>query len=262
MPTLYLIDGYAQFFRAYHAIRTPMSSPVTKEPTNMSFGFIGMLLKLLRGEGNLGGKPDFVAVTLDVSGDRGTFRSQLYPEYKANRSAPPEDLAPQVERMLETLKLLGIPIIGAEGFEADDVIATLVTTLRAAHPDLRIRIISKDKDLKQLLIQDSVTLYDVHTDLEISADTLKTETGLTPAQVIDYLALMGDNVDNVPGVEGVGPKTAAQLIAEYAWKTSEPPQASSPSPASSSRFATMFRSRSISRAPTPSSSSSPSSFPS
>src|SRR5262249_53575126 len=84
-PTLYLIDGYAQFFRAYHAIRTPMSSPVTKEPTNMSFGFIGMLLKLLRGEGRLGGRPEFVALTLDVSGDRGTFRSELYPEYKANR---------------------------------------------------------------------------------------------------------------------------------------------------------------------------------
>jgi DNA polymerase I len=215
MPTLYLIDGYAQFFRAYHAIRTPMSSPVTKEPTNMSFGFIGMLLKLLRGEGNLGGKPDYVAVTLDVSGDRGTFRSELYPDYKAHRPPPPEDLFPQVERCLETLKSMGIPILAAEGFEADDVIATLVTSLRAKHPDLRIRIISKDKDLKQLLVNDHVTLFDVHTDLEISAETLRAETGLSPAQVIDFLALMGDNADNVPGVEGVGPKTAAQLIAEY-----------------------------------------------
>jgi DNA polymerase-1 len=85
MKTLYLIDGYAQFFRAYHAIRTPMTSPVTQEPTNMTFGFIGMLFKLLRGEGNLGGSPDYVALTLDVSGDRGTFRSQLYPDYKAQR---------------------------------------------------------------------------------------------------------------------------------------------------------------------------------
>lgn len=215
MPTLYLIDGYAQFFRAYHAIRTPMSSPVTKEPTNMSFGFIGMLLKLLRGEGNLGGKPDYVAVTIDVSDDRGTFRSDLYPDYKAHRPPPPEDLFPQVDRMLDTMKSMGIPIIGAARFEADDVIATLVTSLRAKHPDLRIRIISKDKDLKQLLVNDHVTLYDVHTDLEISANTLKEETGLAPAQVIDFLALMGDNADNVPGVEGVGPKTAAQLIAEY-----------------------------------------------
>ncbi len=214
-PTLYLIDGYAQFFRAYHAIRTPMSSPVTKEPTNMSFGFIGMLLKLLRGEGNLGGRPDYVALTLDVSGDRGTFRTQMYTEYKANRSPPPSDLAPQVDRMLATMKAIGMPIIGAEGFEADDVIATLVSALRARHPDLRIRIISKDKDLKQLLVHDHVSLYDVHKDEEITAATLMEESGLRPEQVIDYLAIMGDNVDNVPGVEGVGPKTASQLIAEY-----------------------------------------------
>jgi DNA polymerase-1 len=220
MKTLYLIDGYAQFFRAYHAIRTPMTSPVTKEPTNMTFGFIGMLFKLLRGEGNLGGSPDFIALTLDVSGDRGTFRSQLYPEYKANRSAPPEDLAPQVDRCLRMLEAIGMPIVGAEGFEADDVIATLITKLRAEHPDLKIRIISKDKDLKQLLQPDAparpgVELYDVHTDLVITADTLMQEAGITPAQVIDMLTLMGDTVDNVPGVPGIGPKTAAQLIAQY-----------------------------------------------
>ncbi len=230
--TLYIIDGYAQFFRAYHAIRTPMSSPVTKEPTNMSFGFIGMLLKLLRGgdsfnaatgaattaptgPSKMGGKPDYIAVTLDVSGDRGTFRSELYPDYKAHRPPPPPDLGPQVDRMLETLKAVGVPIIGAEGFEADDVIATMVTRLRQTHPDLRIRIVSKDKDLKQLLAAERVELYDIHKDELITVETLRAEDNLTPAQVIDYLALMGDNVDNVPGVEGVGPKTAAQLIAEY-----------------------------------------------
>ena len=102
MPTLYLIDGYAQFFRAFHAIRTPMSSPVTKEPTNMTFGFVGMLLKLLRGEGKAmaaaGGRPDYIAVTLDVSGDRGTFRSELYKEYKAHRPEMPEAMPPQIER--------------------------------------------------------------------------------------------------------------------------------------------------------------------
>ncbi len=220
MKTLYLIDGYAQFFRAYHAIRTPMTSPVTKEPTNMSFGFIGMLFKLLRGEGNLGGSPDYIALTLDVSGDRGTFRSQLYPDYKANRSEPPEDLFPQVDRCLKMLESIGMPILGAEGFEADDVIATLVAKLRARHPDLKIRIISKDKDLKQLLRDEGpgepgVELYDVHTDLVITEKVLRDETGISPAQVIDMLTLMGDTVDNVPGVDGVGPKTAAQLIAQY-----------------------------------------------
>ncbi len=217
MPTLYLIDGYAQFFRAYHAIRTPMTSPVTKEPTNMSFGFIGMMLKLLRGEGPIGGRPDYVACVIDVSGDKETFRSELYPDYKAHRPPPPEDLFPQVERCLATLRAMNVPVLGVEGFEADDVIATLVTSLRKQHSDLRIRIISKDKDLKQLLQpgDSSVELYDIHTDVVIDATHLKAETGLEPAQVIDMLSLMGDNVDNVPGVEGVGPKTAAELLATY-----------------------------------------------
>ncbi|MEM8757725.1 MAG: 5'-3' exonuclease H3TH domain-containing protein, partial [Planctomycetota bacterium] len=214
-PTLYLIDGYAQFFRAYHAIRNPMTSPVTKEPTNMTFGFVGMLLKLLRGEGRINGPPQYVACTLDVSGDHGTFRSRLYPDYKATRPDPPEDLHPQVERCIALMTELGIPILGAEGFEADDVIATLVRTLREQHPDLRIRVISKDKDLKQLLDTDHVELYDIHHDTVIDTHSLEEESGIRPDQVIDMLALMGDTVDNVPGVEGVGPKTAAQLIAKY-----------------------------------------------
>ncbi len=212
--TLYIIDGYAQFFRAYHAIRTPMSSPVTKEPTNMTFGFIGMLLKLLRGDGAIGGKPAYVALALDVGGDRGTFRSQIYPEYKANRPPPPEDLFPQVDRCLAMLAELGVPVIGSEGFEADDVIATMVSRFRASNPELNIRIISKDKDLKQLL-SPGVELFDIHTEVIFSHTTLKEALQLEPAQVIDMLALMGDTVDNVPGVDGVGEKTAALLIAEY-----------------------------------------------
>ncbi|MBL8762564.1 MAG: DNA polymerase I [Phycisphaerae bacterium] len=211
MPTLYLIDGYAQFFRAYHAIRTPMTSPVTKEPTNMTFGFIGMLLKLLRGEGKVGGKPAYLALVLDVSGDRGTFRSQLYPEYKAHRPPPPENLRPQVDRCLAILREIGVPILGSEGFEADDVIATLVKKLKPAHPDLTIRIISKDKDLKQLLA-DGVEMFDIHTDSVIDTKSLMESSGLRPDQIVDMLALMGDTVDNVPGVEGVGEKTSAELI--------------------------------------------------
>jgi len=215
MPTLYLIDGYAQFFRNYHAIRTPMTSPVTREPTNMTYGFVGMLLKLLRGEGkHMDGPPDYVAVALDVSGDRGTFRSGIYPDYKATRPEPPEDLRPQVDRCLALLDTLGVPVIGAEGYEADDVIASLVDRLREERPDLKVRIVSKDKDLKQLL-GDNVELYDVHTDDVSDLDRLRRETGLEPEQVIDMLALMGDSIDNIPGVEGVGPKTAARLIAEY-----------------------------------------------
>ncbi|MEZ6234102.1 MAG: DNA polymerase I [Phycisphaerales bacterium] len=219
MPTLYLIDGYAQFFRAYHAIRTPLTSPVTKEPTNMTFGFVGMILKLLRGEGPAmaawGGPPDAIAVALDISGDKETFRSELYPQYKAQRPPPPEDLRPQVERCLKILAEIGIQTVGVESFEADDTIATLITHFRRERPDLKIRIISKDKDLKQLLEEDHVELFDLHTDGLITESSFKEDTGLTPAQVIDMLALMGDTVDNVPGVPGIGPKTAAQLIAEH-----------------------------------------------
>lgn len=218
-PTLYLIDGYAQFFRCYHAIRTPMTSPVTKEPTNMSFAFVGMLLKLLKGEGPAmqawGGRPTYIALALDIGGDRGTFRSQLYPEYKATRKEPPEDLEPQVERCLAMLKEVGVPVIGAEGFEADDVFATLVKQIREKHPDINIRMVSKDKDLKQLLTPTSVELFDVHTDTPFTEKTLLEETGLRPDQVIDMLTLMGDTSDNVPGVDGVGEKTAALLVKEY-----------------------------------------------
>ena len=199
-----------------------MTSPVTKEPTNMSFGFIGMMLKLFRGEGKVGGPPSHVVMTIDKSGDREGFRSEMYPEYKANRTAPPVDLFPQIERCLKLLADTGMPIVGVERFEADDCIATLVSTLRAGGPGLNIRIISKDKDLKQLLddgrgepARGSVELYDIHTDEIISADTLRTDTGLMPWQVVDMLTLMGDTSDNVPGVEGIGPKTAAELIVEY-----------------------------------------------
>ncbi len=209
MKTLYLIDGYAQFFRAYHAIRTRMTSPVTKEPTNATFGFVGMLLKLFREA-----SPDYVAVAIDVSGDRETFRSELYPQYKATRDPMPEDLGPQIDRCLSILEAVGIPVVGAETFEADDVIATVVD--RAVEEGgVRVRIVSKDKDLQQLLRADLVEMYDVHTDELIDVERLAEEKGVTPEQVIDMLALMGDTVDNVPGVPGIGPKTAAQLISRY-----------------------------------------------
>ncbi len=210
MKTLYLIDGHAQFFRAFHAIRTPMSSPVTREPTNATFGFVGMVLKVLREH-----KPDYLAVVVDASGDRGTFRSEIYPEYKANREPPPESLDPQVDRCIAMLRDLGTPVLAVEGVEADDTIASVVSDVLAHRPDVRVRIVSKDKDLQQLLAQGRVEMIDVHTDEVIDEARLKAEKGITPAQVIDMLALMGDAVDNVPGVPGVGPKTAAELIASY-----------------------------------------------
>ena len=206
---LWLIDGYAQFFRAFHAIRTDMRSPVTSEPTNMTYGFVDMLLKLQNVH-----HPKRLAVVLDVSGDRGTFRNEIFPEYKANRDAPPSELKPQVERCLSLLGQLGIPVYGSEGFEADDVIATIVRRMRREEEDLEIRIVSKDKDLQQLL-DEEVRMVDVHKDTWMGPEELREEKGIDPDQVVDMLALMGDTADNVPGVPGIGPKTAAMLIAEH-----------------------------------------------
>lgn len=220
MKTLYLIDGFAQFFRAYHAIRTPMSSPVTGEPTNMTYGFVGMLLKLIRNDGKHlegDGAASFIAVALDVGGDKGTFRTELYPEYKANRDAPPEDLRPQVDRALALLEEIGVPVIGCAGYEADDVLATIATDFSSKHPDIRVRIISKDKDLKQLLGEGAppTEMYDLHKDELITEADLMEELGLRPDQIIDLLTLMGDTADNIPGVMGIGIKTAAKLLVEY-----------------------------------------------
>ena len=206
---LWLIDGYAQFFRAFHAIRTDMRSPVTSEPTNMTYGFVDMLLKLQNVH-----HPRRLAVVLDVSGDRGTFRNEIYPEYKANRDAPPSELKPQVERCLSLLGQLGIPVYGSEGFEADDVIATIVRRIRREDQDVSIRIVSKDKDLQQLL-DEQVRMVDVHKDTWIGPRELQEDKGISPDQVVDMLALMGDTADNVPGVPGIGPKTAAMLIADH-----------------------------------------------
>jgi len=222
LKTLYLIDGYAQFFRAYHAIRTPMTSPVTKEPTNLTFGFVGMLLKLLAGKRagatQVGEGPDYLAVAIDVSGDTQTIRSDIASDYKAQRPPPPEDLPEQVQRCLSILDAIGVPVLGKERYEADDVIAALARTQANS---ANIRVVSKDKDLKQLLHPASDSkrgafeLYDVHKDELITADSLHEEFAVTPAQWRDVLALAGDTVDNIKGVEGVGPKTAAKLIAEY-----------------------------------------------
>jgi len=209
MPTLYLIDGHAQFFRAFHAIRTGMTSPVTNEPTNMTFGFTGMMLKLLREY-----TPEYVAVVIDVSGDRETFRSEIYPEYKANRKPTPELLPPQIDRCLKILEEMHIPVLGEAGVEADDVIATLVKRLRAEQPDLNIRILSRDKDLTQLM-DDHVELFDIHTGEQVLPDKLFGMEGIEPKHVLDILTLVGDSADNVPGVPGIGPKTAAQLILQY-----------------------------------------------
>ncbi|HVG96085.1 MAG TPA: DNA polymerase I, partial [Chloroflexota bacterium] len=207
--TLYLIDAYAQIFRAYYAIRNGLHSPVTGEPTHAVFGFTAMLLKLLTQC-----RPDYVAIAIDPPGK--TFRDELYAEYKGTRRSTPDDLTSQVPRVLEAIGGFGIPVIGEAGLEADDVIATITQRLLddPARADLEIRIVSKDKDLEQLL-GPRVSMFDVHTDVTIDVAALLANKGITPEQVVDTLTLIGDTVDNVPGVDGIGPKTAAQLVQQY-----------------------------------------------
>jgi len=206
---LYLIDGYGQIFRAYYAIRGGMQSPVTGEPTHAVFGFTGMLLKLFAQL-----KPDYVVVAVDGPGK--TFRDEIYTDYKATRDETPKDLIVQIPRVLELIEAFGIPAVSHPGLEADDIIATITQRVLddPAYADVHVRIVSRDKDLEQLLGQ-RVTMYDIHKDEEIDVAALKAAKGITPEQVIDVLALMGDSVDNVPGVPGIGPKTAASLVQEF-----------------------------------------------
>ncbi|MEE9211038.1 MAG: DNA polymerase, partial [Phycisphaeraceae bacterium] len=208
-PVLYLIDGHAQIFRAYYAIRTPMTSPVTGEPTHAVFGFAGMILKLFEQY-----HPHYVVMAIDMPGK--TFRDELYDQYKATREPPPEDFHTQEHRIFDLTRLFGIPLLGQVGAEADDVIATVTQRVLddPASRNVHIRIVSKDKDLEQLL-GDRVNMFDIHTDTTIDAPFLQQNKGISPDQVVDVLALTGDKVDNIPGVDGVGPKTAAKLIQEY-----------------------------------------------
>jgi DNA polymerase-1 len=207
--TLYLIDGYAQIFRAYFAIRGGMRSSVTGEATHATFGFAGMLLKLL---GPLA--CEYAVVAIDAPGP--TFRDELFGEYKGTRNATPDDLISQIPRILELIDCFGIPAISEPGLEADDVIATIVRRVLddPALSDVEIRIVSKDKDLEQLLCE-RVVMYDIHTETLTDVAALYENKGIRPDQVIDLLALTGDTVDNVPGIDGIGTKTAAALIQEF-----------------------------------------------
>lgn len=206
MPkTLYVIDGHAQIYRAYYAPFRPLNSP-TGEPTRATYVFCQMLLNLLRDR-----RPDYLVMALDADETK-LLRRQIYPEYKAHREPPPEDLAPQEERIIRILEAAGVPLLRQEGHEADDLIATLAR--RLAGPELRVCVVSRDKDLEQLL-GEYVYLYDPLKDEEITAERLVDVKGWRPEQAIDAQILIGDSVDNVPGVPGIGPKTAAKLLEKY-----------------------------------------------
>lgn len=207
--TLYIIDTLAEIFRSFYAIQTRLVSSVTGEPTNAIYGFTTTLLKLLTDY-----KAQYIIAAIDMPGD--TFRNEMYEEYKGHRKTPPDDLVTQIPRIQQLLETLQIPVIGKPELEADDIIAS-VTQYILDSPDtqdVHVCIISKDKDLEQLLC-DRVTMFDLRNEITIDEAYLLENKGITPDQVIDTLALMGDTSDNIPGVEGIGLKTAAKLIQEF-----------------------------------------------
>ncbi|NOY87358.1 MAG: DNA polymerase I [Deltaproteobacteria bacterium] len=203
MSSLYLIDGSSYIYRAYHAIRG--LSTRDGFPTNAVFGFANMLLKILRDH-----QPTYVAIVLDSKGP--TFRHERYPQYKANRPPMPEDLRVQLPRIEELIDAFNIPALQKEGFEADDIIATLVKRW-SGKVDSTV-VVSSDKDLMQL-VSGRVRMLDTMKEKWIGVEEVRERFGVDPERVPDALALAGDTSDNVPGLPGVGPKTAGKLISAY-----------------------------------------------
>jgi DNA polymerase-1 len=197
-----IVDGTNTLYRAFFAI--PGLRAPDGTPTNAVYGFVGTLQKVIREE-----QPDCVVAVFDARGK--TFRDELYPAYKATRDAQPEDLSVQIPIVREIVEALSIPILEVPGYEADDVIATLVERAPAAS---RIAILSTDKDLMQL-VSERVTLLDGVKDRRYGPAEVEARLGVPPERVLDLRALVGDPSDNLPGVKGIGEKGAARLIAEW-----------------------------------------------
>ncbi len=206
---LYLIDGSGYIFRAFHAI--PVSAFVRSDGvhTNAVNGFCNMVMKLIDAA-QADEAVDYMAVIFDASSV--TFRNEIYPEYKANRDEPPEELRPQFGLIREATRAFGLPSIEMVGYEADDLIATYAK--QAAAEGIDVVIVSSDKDLMQL-VNEHVTMLDPMKERVIGHDEVIEKFGVGPDKVVEVQALAGDSTDNVPGVPGIGIKTAAQLIEEY-----------------------------------------------
>lgn len=203
MKKIYLVDVSSMFFRAYYAIR-PLTSP-SGVPVNAIYGFLSMITKLFKDE-----KPDYMVFCYDRK--EASFRKDLYQDYKAHRTEMPEDLSVQIPYIKQLADLLGIPGVEAESYEADDVIGAL-TEVGLKH-NLQVVIVSGDKDFGQL-IRDNVLLYDTMKDIKYDAEGVREKWGIRPDQFIDYLSLVGDSSDNIPGVAGIGPKGAQKLLEQY-----------------------------------------------
>jgi DNA polymerase-1 len=205
---VFLVDGSGYIFRAYHAL-PPLTRKSDGLQVNAVLGFCNMLWKLLR-DMKPEDKPTHLAVVFDKS--EKTFRTEMYPEYKAHRPDAPADLIPQFPLIREAVRAFDIPCLEMAGFEADDLIATYAR--EACEAGARCSIVSSDKDLMQL-VNDCVMMYDTMKDKKIGRDEVIEKFGVPPEKVIEVQALIGDSTDNVPGVPGIGVKTAAQLIREY-----------------------------------------------
>jgi DNA polymerase-1 len=202
-PFLVLIDGSSYLYRAFHAL--PPLSNSSGEPTGAVLGVLNMLLKFMNEQ-----HPTRIAVVFDASGK--TFRDELFSEYKAHRAPMPNDLRAQVEPLLTILRAQGLPVLRIEGVEADDVIATLAC--RAASEGHRVLISTGDKDMAQL-VNESITLINTMSNTSLDRAGVKAKFDVYPEQIIDYLALVGDTSDNIPGIPKVGPKTAAKWLAQH-----------------------------------------------
>jgi DNA polymerase-1 len=200
---VYLVDGSSYIHRAYHAIRNLSNSKGL--PTNAVFGFSRMLLKLIEEE-----KPRYLAVVLDAKGP--TFRHAMSEEYKATRPPMPEELQAQIPFIKAVLEGLNLKVLEKQGFEADDVIGTLARI--AEEENFRVVVVSGDKDFRQILTP-RTTLWDTMKDSRLDYDTFTKEVGLKPEQMVDVMGLSGDVSDNIPGVKGIGKKTAIQLVKQF-----------------------------------------------
>jgi DNA polymerase-1 len=208
-PRLLLLDGHSLAYRAFFALPVENFSTTTGQPTNAVYGFTSMLINVLRDE-----QPTHLAVAFDVG--RKTFRSEIYAEYKANRAESPTDFRGQVSLIQEVLAALHVPVLTAEGYEADDVIATL--TVQAVEAGMDVLICTGDRDALQLVNEHVTVLYPrkgVSDLTRFTPEEVETKYGLTPAQYPDFAALRGDPSDNLPSVPSVGEKTAAKWVREY-----------------------------------------------
>src|SRR3982075_2967854 len=209
-PALYLIDGSSQMYRAYHApVRTAEGGLLRNaqgRPTNAVYIFVTMLRKLLNEH-----KPEYIAASFDLPGR--TFRDDLAADYKANRVPMPDELAEQIPMVHAACEALGVPILTSERYEADDVIGTL--TVKAAGAGFDVAIVTGDKDFFQL-VRNGIRVYNPRDEgTWYDVEGVKEKFGVAPDHVVDVLALMGDTIDNIKGVPGVGEKGARELIVQY-----------------------------------------------